>query len=77
MFTYEGSKKMYDSMNIPQSMFSEKNFFCGALSKFVAVIITYPLTTVRTRAQQNQYIKDDKTRKYRGNIEIIKQTFKG
>lgn len=75
MFTYEGPKKLYDSLNIPQTAYSEKNFFCGAISKFAAVLVTYPFTTVRTRAQQNQYIKDDKTKKYQGSLEIIRRTY--
>lgn len=76
MFTYEGLKKVYDSLDIPQTAFSEKHFFCGAVSKFAAVLVTYPFTTVRTRAQQNQYIKDDKTKKYQGSLEIIKRTLR-
>ena len=56
MYSYEGAKRIYDSMGIPQTSLSERNFFCGALSKFASVIISYPITTVRTRAQQNQYV---------------------
>ena len=68
MYTYEGAKKLYDKFDIPQSSLSERNFFCGALSKLLSVLISYPITTVRTRAQQNQYIIDEKTRKYAGTF---------
>ena len=32
---------------------------------------------MRTRAQQNQYVVDERTKKYAGNIEIIKRTYRG
>ena len=77
MYTYEGTKKLYDYLDIPQTSLSERNFFCGAFSKFASVAISYPITTIRTRAQQNQYVVDEKTKKYGGNIEIIKRTYRG
>ena len=76
MYTYESAKTLYDSLAIPQSFLSERNFFCGALSKFISVIVSYPVTTVRTRAQQNQYVKDEKTKKYAGTMQIIARTYK-
>jgi solute carrier family 25 folate transporter 32 len=68
MYFYEAFKKGYDSIGIPQTWASEKIFICGGLSKLLSVCISYPLTTVRTRVQQNQYIKNDHTKKYRGNV---------
>jgi solute carrier family 25 (mitochondrial folate transporter), member 32 len=75
MYTYEGAKKLYDRLDIPQSFLSEKRFFCGALSKFFSVVLSYPITTVRTRAQQNQYIRSASTKKYAGTVEIIRRTY--
>ena len=74
MYTYEGAKKLYDHLDIPQTSLSERNFFCGALCKLFSVLISYPITTVRTRAQQNQYVIDEKTKKYAGTFEIIRRT---
>ena len=76
MFVYEGTKKIYDYLPIPQSVLSERNFLCGALCKLITVLLSYPITTVRTRAQQNQYVKDEKTKKYSGDMEIIRRTYR-
>lgn len=73
MYVYEGSKLIYDKMGIPQSKFEEKNFICGSISKLTSVIVTYPITTVRTRIQQNQYIKDRMEAKYRSSSQIVLQ----
>jgi hypothetical protein len=35
----------------------EKNFICGGIAKVGNVLFAYPFTTVRTRIQQNQYVK--------------------
>lgn len=64
MYLYEGSKILYESVKIPESKFSEKHFICGSMSKFVAILITYPLTTIRTRIQQNQYFNNRSKAKY-------------
>lgn len=57
LFVYEGSKKIYDKMGIPQSEFMQKNFICGGMAKVGSVLFAYPFTTIRTRIQQNQYVK--------------------
>ena len=64
MYVYEGSKLLYDKLQIPESRFSEKNFFCGGFSKLIAVLVTYPIATVRTRIQQNQFFNDRSEAKY-------------
>lgn len=33
-------------------------------------MITYPLTTIRTRVQQNQYVKNDLEKKYHGAWDV-------
>jgi hypothetical protein len=58
MYVYEGSKILYDMFSIPQTSYSEKHFLCGSLSKMVSVFMSYPITTIRTRIQQNQFTKD-------------------
>ena len=47
---------MYDIFKIPETPLAEKNFICGGLSKVLSGLFLYPLTTVRTRIQQNQFI---------------------
>lgn len=64
MYLYEGSKILYEAIEIPESKFSEKNFICGSISKFFAVLITYPLTTIRTRLQQDQFFNNRSSAKY-------------
>ena len=70
MYVYEGSKLIYDQLKIPQTKMAEKNFICGSISKLVSVLITYPITTIRTRIQQNQFIAENSTEKYRGLRDI-------
>ena len=38
--------------------------------------MTYPLTTVRTRIQQNQYFEKDNQPKYKSVSDVIQKTFK-
>jgi len=77
MYSYEGLKKIYEYFHIPESSFQEKNFICGALCKLFVVILTYPITTIRTRIQQNQFVKDATTMKYMNVRDIIGRTLKG
>lgn len=71
MYIYEGSKLAYNYLNIPSSKYSEENFICGSLSKFVSVLFTYPITTIRTRIQQNQFVAIGSTAKYSSIPDII------
>jgi len=77
MYSYEGLKKIYQYLEIPETFLDEKHFICGAACKIIVAIFNYPLTTIRTRIQQNQFVKDDKTMKYRSISEIISRTKKG
>ena len=70
MYVYEGSKLVYDQLQIPQTKMAEKNFICGSISKLISVLITYPITTIRTRIQQNQFINEHSNEKYRGLKDI-------
>ena len=55
----------------------EKNFICGGIAKAGNVLFVYPFTTIRTRIQQNQYVKaHPKEVKYHNVIEIIRKTWK-
>jgi hypothetical protein len=60
MYIYEGSKIMYDFLKIPQTQLSEKHFICGSASKIISVLLSYPITTIRTRIQQNQFVEGSK-----------------
>lgn len=68
MYSYEGAKKIYEKF-ILQSHFDQKNFICGGFSKIFSVFVSYPITTVRTRIQQNQYINSN-VQKYGSALEI-------
>lgn len=57
MYVYEGSKMAYDLL-MGKSILGEKEFICGSISKLISTVVTYPLTTIRTRAQQNQFINN-------------------
>ena len=58
MYVYEGSKMLYEKLAIPESPISEKHFICGGLSKIFSVLLSYPITTMRTRIQQSQYVDE-------------------
>lgn len=77
MLVYEESKSLYDQLNIPQTSLMEKNFICGGFAKVANVFIIYPLTTLRTRIIQNQFVKSNPNQpKYNSVIEIAMKTFK-
>lgn len=76
MYAYEGSKLLYDALLIPQTKLLEKNFIAGSISKIITGLIMYPLTTIRTRIQQNQYINGIPNAKYNDVWEIIFRTWK-
>lgn len=57
-------------MQIPETGLSEKNFICGGISKCVSVLLAYPLTTVRTRIQQDQFFDNRTEAKYRSVMDI-------
>ena len=77
MYIYEGSKIIYDQLSIPEMAFTEKSFICGSFSKFFAVMLTYPFTTVRTRIQQNQHISDFQTAKYVNVNDVVGKIIRG
>lgn len=55
----------------------ERNFLCGGIAKVANVFIIYPLTTLRTRIIQNQFVKaNPNQQKYNNVLEIIVKTFK-
>ena len=66
MYVYEGAKILYEKLSIPESPLSEKHFLCGALSKVFSVLLSYPITTMRTRIQQNQFVGEGGKQKYNG-----------
>lgn len=75
MLAYQGSKTLYDKLNIPQSALMQKNFICGGIAKIANFFIIYPLTTLRTRIIQNQFVKANPNQpKYNNVIQIIIKT---
>lgn len=76
MYVYEGAKLLYDKMNIPETPLGERAFICGSLSKVFSVLLSYPITTMRTRIQQNQFVGDGKRQKYNGVGELFLRTAK-
>ena len=66
MYVYEGAKILYEKFNIPASELNEKHFICGSLSKVFSVLLSYPITTMRTRIQQNQFVGSSGKEKYNG-----------
>jgi hypothetical protein len=74
MYSYEGLKRLYEYFNFTESPLQEKNFICGGGSKLFVILLSYPVTTVRTRIQQNQFVINEKTRKYSSIREICKKT---
>lgn len=76
MYTYEGSKMVYESCSIPETPFNEKHFICGSISKVFSVLLSYPITTIRTRIQQNQFVDGSSQEKYCGIINLGQKTLK-
>jgi solute carrier family 25 (mitochondrial folate transporter), member 32 len=74
MYLYEGAKLLYDRLGVPQSQFEEKSLICGGISKVASVFVSYPLTTIRTRIQQNQFVGSRREVKYRGSWEVARRT---
>lgn len=76
MYVYEGAKLLYDHFQIPVTPLDEKAFICGSLSKIGSVLLSYPITTMRTRLQQNQFVGDNCQAKYGGVGELFLRTVK-
>ena len=74
MYVYEGAKILYEKLSIPESPLSEKHFLCGALSKVFSVLLSYPITTMRTRIQQNQFVGKGDKQKYNGIADLMMRT---
>jgi len=75
MYVYEGSKIIYDYVFVKE-LIGEKSFVCGAVSKLLSTVITYPLTTIRTRVQQTQYVSSETEKKYKNSWDISKKITK-
>jgi solute carrier family 25 folate transporter 32 len=71
MYTYEGSKLLYENLEIPESAMSEKHFICGSISKVFSALLSYPITTLRTRIQQNQFVNSTNCQKYNGVGDLL------
>lgn len=67
---------LYEQLDIPESALGEKHFLCGSLSKLVSAVASYPITTLRTRIQQNQYTSCCRESKYNGVMDVACRTLK-
>lgn len=76
MYVYEGSKILYEKLSIPESPLEEKHFICGSLSKIFSVFLSYPITTLRTRIQQCQFVNSKTSQKYKSIGDLAKRTWK-
>ena len=76
MYVYEGAKLLYDRLRLPETPLGERHFVCGALSKIFSVFLSYPITTLRTRIQQNQYISCSSCKKYNSIRELAVRTWR-
>lgn len=74
MYVYEGAKLLYDHFQIPVTALGERAFLCGSLSKVGSVLLSYPITTMRTRLQQNQFVGEAQEAKYGGVGELFVRT---
>lgn len=70
MQTYEAVKLIYQSYNHTENAVLSLSFVAGGFSKITSTLLTYPLTTVRTRIQQNQYFDYVEQPKYRNILDI-------
>ena len=77
MYIYEGSKIIYRDLQIPSTQFSEEHFICGSLSKFISILFTYPITTIRTRIQQNQHVRLGAEPKYANVRDVVSKLVYG
>ena len=71
MYIYELSKGIYSKLGITDRHYGEEALICGGLAKTISVFATYPISTVRTRIQQNQFIVGSSQPKYSGATEIV------
>jgi hypothetical protein len=76
MYTYERAKLLYQQLGVPESGLGEKHFLCGSLSKVVSALASYPVTTLRTRIQQNQFVSNRRQGKYGGVAELAGRTWR-
>jgi len=54
----------------------ERNFICGGIAKIANVFMIYPMTTLRTRIIQNQFVKANPNKaKYNNVFEIVVKTY--
>ena len=78
MYVYEAFKQMIHSLDsdhynhtIGAYLFNAKAFFSGGVAKLISGTIMHPITTIRTRYQQNQYIVETGKPKYSGMADIV------
>ncbi|XP_031472481.1 uncharacterized protein LOC116244728 [Nymphaea colorata] len=76
MYVYEGSKILFDRLKLPESRLGEKHFICGSLSKIFSILLSYPITTLRTRIQQSQFVTCSSDQKYKSLRDLAGRTWR-
>ena len=76
MYFYEAFKLIYDYSELPQSVLQQKSFVCGGASKIWSILLSYPITTVRTRIQQNQFFNNRNNAKYYNLMDVTSRMIK-
>ena len=76
MYTFETCKILFSKLEKSESLVVEylmkfKVFVSGGAGKILSSFIMYPLLTVRTRYQQEQFISASVSPKYKSIIDII------
>lgn len=61
---FESIRDEKDDGSLGSYVLGGRTFLAGGMAKFVSSLLMHPLTTVRTRLQQEQYLNDSKKPKY-------------
>lgn len=77
MYTFEGCKLVFNRLGgdhqseLLNHIFNYKAFISGGTSKIVSSLFMYPLVTVRTRYQQEQFIQGSLIPKYKSILDVV------
>lgn len=66
---------VYRKYNIEKYLMG-KAIVTGALSKLISSVASHPLTTIRTRIQQNQFLHKSSEPKYQGIADIVGKIYR-
>ena len=75
MSCYEKLKELLAYLN-KEDRFELNYLVAGFVSKVTAIVVTYPLVTMRTRIQQKQHLNSSADPKYTGHFDLIQKTIR-